>query len=267
MIALSFDPAFGDFNFAEYWDPALRSGPSNASLCQLVYKARRGDRFATRELAETMAWTLRPETWECFQRKHGHRPASHRDWFYAKLMQFFDILLYDELTVMEESGHSRKLEPEELLTPNLTITNTTGPYIQPDELEEALQAERHAEYHWYGLVQQILGNPADRMGSAQSWLRDQMAPSHDSPTRRSGWAKNQERDQIILNCLNRGMQPLFICEELDRLTIPTLPFLQNKGVPRWKDGWENAQTRNAIQQLFAKVPTRRNVVKPPDISK
>ena len=68
-----------------------------------------------------MAWTLRPETWECFQRTHGDRPISHRDWFYAKLVQFFDILLYDELTVNEANGHPRKLKPDELL-PRLTCT-------------------------------------------------------------------------------------------------------------------------------------------------
>jgi hypothetical protein len=159
------------------------------------------------------------------------------------------------------------LKPDELLTTNLTVTKGDGPYIQPDELEVALQAEMHAAYDWYSLVQQILSHPEDRLGAAQGWLRDQVAPSSDSATRRSGWNKNQERDQTILNCLNRGMQPALICDELDKLTISTPPSLQAKGVHRWKDGWENPKTRNAIQQVFAKVPTRRKVVKSTDISK
>ncbi len=268
MISFSLDPAFEDFNFCESWDPALRSGPSSASLYELVHKARHGDRIAAGEFAETMAWTLRPETWECFQRTHGHRPASHRDWFCAKLMQFFEILLYEELTVMEENGRSSKLKPDEPLTPDLKVSHGNGPFIQPDELEESLVAEKHAEYPWYGLVQQILSHPEDRLGAAQAWLRDQMAPSKDSiAPQRSGWTKNQERDQIIVNFLDRGVEPASICEELDLRAMPTLPAMKAKGVHRWKDGWVNPQTRNAIQQLFTKVPSRRTSVKSPHVSK
>jgi hypothetical protein len=267
MISFFLDPAFEDFNFCESWDPALRVGPSSANLYELIYKARQGSRVDAAEFAETMAWTLRPETWECFQRTHGHRPASHRDWFYAKLMQYFNILLYDELTVNEANGHTRKLKPDELLTPNLKVSHGNGPLIQPDELEESLVAEKHAEYPWFGLVQQILSQPDNRLGAAQAWLRDQMAPTDSIAPQRSGWTKNEERDQIIVNLLNRGVEPASICEELDLIAMQKLPSMKAKGVHRWKEGWANPQTRNAIQQLFSKVRKRKTVVKPSAISK
>ena len=60
-----------------------------------------------------MHWTLRPLAWECFQRAHGHRPVPHEHWFYAKLIQFFESLLYDELTITDSKGQRRKLQPNE----------------------------------------------------------------------------------------------------------------------------------------------------------
>jgi hypothetical protein len=68
MIAFDLDPAFADFNFSEWWDPALKDGPSASSLYKLVYQARKGDRFAAGKFADAMSWTLRPETWDCLQR-------------------------------------------------------------------------------------------------------------------------------------------------------------------------------------------------------
>ena len=69
----------------------------------MVHAARRGDRSAGFEFTDTMFWTLRPESFECFQRVHGPRAISYRDWFYAKLSQFLDILTYEKLA----SGRAR----------------------------------------------------------------------------------------------------------------------------------------------------------------
>lgn len=269
MISLDFDPAFADFNFSELWDPALRSGPSNSSLYKLVYRARKGDRPAAHHYADTMYWTLRPETWDCFQRLHGHRPISHRDWFYAKLIQFFDILLYEQLKILDTDGQPLKLQSDKLLQEDFTITGGDGPLTQPDELEQALAAEAYAQYPWYGLVQRVLENSANRGGAARAWLGEQrLARAGDQTEQsRSGWLKNQERDQIILNCLDRSLAPGLVCDELDKRTIRTLPGLQAKGIHRWKDGWDGLGTRNAIQQLFSKARKRRIAVKRRAISK
>jgi|HubBroStandDraft_6_1064221.scaffolds.fasta_scaffold62674_2 hypothetical protein len=268
MIGFELDPAFADFNFSEWWDPALRKGPSASSLYKLVYRARNGDRFAVGRFADTMYCTLRPETWDCFQRVHGHRPVSHREWFYAKLTQFVDMLVFDQLTVEEPNQHPRKLQPDELLDERLTVVGGAGPQIQQDELEQALVPERHAEYAWYRLVQITLGNSTDRAGAVRAWLTEQRIAWREDPTQqpRGGWSKNQERDQIILNCLNRCMAPDAICDFLDKQTILTLPALKNKGIRRWKEGWDSLETRKAIQQLFSKVPKRKKPVKPPAVS-
>lgn len=268
MVAFELDRAFPDFNFSEFWDPALRGGPSASSLYKLVYKARKGDRFAPGTFANAMYFTLRPETWECFQRSHGFRPVSHRDWFFAKLVQFLDILVYDELTIEEPNGQPRRLQPDELLREEFTVVGSVGPLTQQDKLEQALVPQLNDEYDWYGLVQRVLGNPADRAAAVQAWLREQRKAQDGSPTElpRGGWSKNQERDQIILNCLNRGMAPDLICNELDKRTIATLPALQARDIHRWSDGWADPRARNAIQQLFSKLRKRGITVKPPAVS-
>ena len=214
-----------------------------------------------------MYCTLRPETWDCFQRIHGHRPISHSEWFCAKLAQFFDILLYDVLTIEEPNGQPRKLQQEELLDQKFTVVGSVGS-TQPDDLEQVLAPELCAEYDWYGLVQKVIGSPTDRAGAVQGWLTEQRKAQDGGPTEppRGGWWKNQERDRIILNCLNRGMAPDLVCIELDKLTIPTLPALQTQSIHRWKDGWVHPKTRNAIQQLFSKLHDRKRPVKPPAVS-
>jgi hypothetical protein len=161
------------------------------------------------------------------------------------------------------------LQPDELLQEEFTITGGDGPFANPDELEQALEPEASTLYPWSGLVRRVLESPADRLGAAQAWLEEQRVAraGDDAEQPRSGWQKNQERDQVILNCLNRGLASELICEELDKRTIAALPSLQGAGTHRWKDGWNDPKTRNAIQQLFSKVRKRKIPVKPPAVSK
>src|SRR5215472_7947028 len=70
---------------------------------------------------------------------------------------------------------------------------------------------------------------------------------------RSQWNKNQERDRIILNCLERVMPREMVCEELDKRTISMLPGLCKKGLHTWKGAWQERVGRQAIQQLFSKL--------------
>jgi hypothetical protein len=87
------------------------------------------------------------------------------------------------------------------------------------------------------------------------------------PAGRRRWAKNRERDQIICNCLGRGMDRRQICEELDRRTIAELPSMQRHKIHRWVDAWDDPGFRNAIQRLFTKVFGCRKSVKPPLVSR
>jgi len=103
---LFLDREFPDFNFSATWDPDLRpgGGPSQLKLIQMVHGARLGERGAAAGFIETMYWTLRLESFECFQRVHGPCSISYRDWFYAKLSQFLDLLVYEQLAVAGPGG-------------------------------------------------------------------------------------------------------------------------------------------------------------------
>ena len=83
---------------------------------------------------------------------------------------------------------------------------------------------------------------------------------------RSQWNKNQDRDRIILNCLDRAMAREMVCEELDKRTISTLPGSCKKGLHTWKGAWQESVGRQAIQQLFSKLIKRQKAVKPLDVS-
>jgi hypothetical protein len=102
----------------------------------MVYQARKGNRLAAGQFADAMYCPLRPETRECFQRSHGFRPVSHRDWFYAKLVQFLDILVHDELTIEEPNGQPRTLLPDELLDEQFKVVGSARPGkgVQPNSL-------------------------------------------------------------------------------------------------------------------------------------
>src|ERR1041385_8599054 len=115
MSSLDYDSYFADFNRSETFDPAVRTGPKNDFLIRLVYKARQGDRFAPSEFSDTLRFTLRPETWECFQRIHGFRPLTHQDWFNEKVMQYCDILAYEQISVIDPQGNPRLMGASEVL--------------------------------------------------------------------------------------------------------------------------------------------------------
>ena len=137
--------------------------------------------------------------------------------------------------------------------------------VQPDELKDSLGSADNNCRLRCDLVETVSASSNDRLAVAQTWLRSQRAPDRNS-AESSGWAKNQERDQIIMNCLERGMKPELICQELDKRTIRTLPALEAKGIHRWIDGWVDLEARNSIQQLLRKMPRRAMGVKPLPIS-
>jgi hypothetical protein len=145
------------------------------------------------------------------------------------------------------------------------VVGGAGPLIQRDEFEQALVPERHAEYAWYGLVQITLGNSTDRAGAVRAWLTEQRIAWREDPTQqpRGGWSKNQERDQIILNCLNRCMAPDAICDFLDKQTIPTLPALKNKGIRRGKRAGIVWKPGKRFSSYSRKSQSARSLSSPP----
>jgi len=265
LLAFDLDPAFENFNFSGISDPTMKCGPSKSDLYRLVHKGRKGDRQALAEFADTVYWTLRPAAFDAFQREHGARAITYREWFYYKLFQFLGILLFTEILVVDDVGF-RSVEPDKAWEKGGSVIGGGGAVVQLDELQDALGPEDNNCGRWLSLARTVSESSDDRLAVVQEWLKSQRAPQANS-VKRSRWTKNEERDQIILNCLNRSMKPELICEELDKLTIATLPALGVRDMHRWADGWAEPEARKSIQQLISKLPKRAKLVKPPAVSK
>jgi hypothetical protein len=263
-FSLELDPAFEDFNFSRDWDPTMRYGPTSSELYRFVQICRKGSQIAGDEFADTMYWTLREAAFDAFQRSHGARAITYREWFYHKLFQFFRILLFTKAHVAGDSD-LYWVDSAEILEKGAIVIGCEGALVQPDELQDSLGPADNNCRLWCDLVETVSASSNERLAVAQAWLRSQRAPDTNS-AEPSGWAKNQERDQIIMNSLERGMKPELICQELDKRTIRTLPALEAKGIHRWIDGWVDLEARNSIQQLLRKMPRRAMGVKPLPIS-
>jgi hypothetical protein len=255
LLALDLDPAFQDFNFSWELDPTLKRGPTNSELYHLAQKGRKGDKNALGEFADTMYWTFREAAFDAFQRAHGARAITYREWFYHKLFQFFEVLLFTKVRVAGIS-EVRLVGADEVLEKGAIVISGDGPLIQLDELQDSIGPEHNIRPCWFDLAQVVSESSDDRLALAQKWLRSQRVPERNS-AKPSVWTKNRERDQIIMNCLDRDMKPEIICQELDNRTSPTLPALQTKGIHRWVDGWADPKARNRIQQLLSKLPRRQ----------
>jgi hypothetical protein len=262
MIPLlaEFDRAFLDFNVSETCDPTLKSdnGPSQLQLIKWVHQARQGDRDARFLFVDTMYWTFREPAFRCFERVHGARAMEYREWFYAKLLQFLNILVHEKLNVAETA-----IEVERPWEQGLTVLGTDGPAVAEEAIQAVFSPEQNDPEFWSSIVGSVCAARSDRLGV----LSQRMAEWGGRRPRqsRSGerdWHRNRERNQIIRNLHARGDAPAEICAELDRRTVPTLPAMQQAGVSRWVDAWNAPHFRNPIQQLFWKVEHPRKTVKP-----
>ena len=160
FIALDLDSDFCDLNICSLWDPTLKpgGGPSESALYKLAYQARKGERFAIGEFFDTLNWTLREETFECFQRIHGPRPIRYEHWFYSKLQQLLGIFLFDELLVygLEEYGAAGKPRTERPWDEGSHRLTGTQAEIQPYELAQAFSPQDWTEYDWMALLRSLL---------------------------------------------------------------------------------------------------------------
>jgi hypothetical protein len=257
------DPEFLDFNFSAFVDPELKPGhgPTQTGMYQLAIESRRGDRIAAAEFANTLCWTLRPVAFECFQRVHGPRPLEHRDWFYSKLFQFFEILLHDSVQVLG-NGREGSFGPPRTDRPWVEGRQTlrgAGPSIEPDELEEAFSPGDQERIDWLELVQFCArAAPETRLPYLRARLQ-QLGQGKQRSGR--GWSKNARRNQILVACIEEGRSALEICEALDKHLIPTTENMQKHGIATWLAAWEDAQFRRDVQSLISKVK-KRNSVKP-----
>jgi hypothetical protein len=267
LPSLDPDQDFNDFNFSFLWDPALQKGPGELQLLKLVHEGRRGRRSALAEFADAMYFTLRPQAFDSYQRFHGPVGFGHREWFHAKLSRFLEILLYQSLHVTGVVNDKLVHKTTDwTVEEGFTIISFDGETVQPDEIEEAVGPEHNVCREWLDLAQTITEHPEDRLKAAQEWLNKRRKENTSTSSQTSGWTKNRERNQIVGNCLSRGMERREICLELDKRTIPTLPSLQAKGLYRWADAWVNSEGGKSIQTLFSKALPCKKPVNPRVVS-
>jgi hypothetical protein len=255
------DPEFVDFNFSSFLDPELKpgNGPTPTNMYRMVIESRRGDLRAAAEFVNVLDWTLRPAAFESFQRVHGPRPIEHRDWFYSKLLQFFDILLHDRVEVLGNGpegyfGPPRTDRPWEEGRQTLC---GVGESIEPEELEEAFSPRDTERINWLELVRLCARSaPETRLPRLRARLQ---RLGQKKQRNGGGWSKNAQRTQIIVAGLEERKPALEICEALDKHLRPTTENMQKNGIGTWVAAWEDPQFRRDVQSLFSKVRKRRAV--------
>jgi hypothetical protein len=212
LFVLLDDAELRDYNFSKIRDPDLLAGhgPKETDLYRLVHESRHARRLSGTEFANAMYWTLRPATFEAFQRKHGPRPIEYRDWFYSKLYQFLSILVYEAVEVYglgPEAG-LETLHADDPWKQGCRVFRGEGPLIDAEELEASFTPgdNESEEGYWGEIVGKLAGAGENRFAVLQEWMREMRERRSAEPRRRRSWAKNQERDQVILSCLARGME-------------------------------------------------------------
>ncbi|MDP2997098.1 MAG: hypothetical protein Q8N47_06390 [Bryobacterales bacterium] len=261
MIPLlaEFDRAFADFNVSETRDPTLKAeiGPSQLQLIVWVHEARQGDREARSLFVDTMYWTLREPAFRCFERVHGARAMEYREWFYAKLLQFLNILVHEKLNLAETAT-----EVERPWEQGLTVLGTLGPAVDEEAIQAVFSPEQNNPEFWSPIVGSVCAAPSDRLGVLSQRMAEWGA-QRQRQLRSGGreWPRNRERNQIIRNLRARGAALEDICAELDRRTIPTLPAMQAAGVSHWVDAGNDPHFRRHVQQVIWKAVNRPKAVK------
>jgi hypothetical protein len=171
FVSLFSDRKFPDFNFSELLAPDLRpgSGPTELALIRFVYDARQGDRVASSDFADTMYWTLREESFHCFQAVHGPRSISYRDWFLAKLCQFLEILVYETLSVdgIGPGGELRSPGTDKPWQEGMLVLGPAGPPVQPPDVEETFAIADNTPKFWGEIVEEVCRASGSRLVALQ----------------------------------------------------------------------------------------------------
>ena len=265
FTSLELNPAFPAFNRSQILDPSFRSGPSHQGLFKLVYQARAGSQSAAMEFADVLHWTLREETFEAFQKVHGPLPIRYHDWFYSKLVQFLETLVYEGLSTsgLAPDGTSAQPKTDQPWNEGFTVLGSQGPWIEDADIEMAFTPADNTPETWVSLIRPVsatqdrlrrllqivalrLGNRSAKATTAPS------EPKTVTPTNKREWVKNEDRNRIICNLLARGEERRSVCEALDARTIGALPIMKQSNVHSWVEAWDNRRLRRSVQQLFAK---------------
>ena len=276
-VSLEMDRKLRNFNLCVYWDPCLDpTGPFPESrLLQSAYLIRKGDRGDLAEFADALARTIRPETFQAFQKIHGPRPISYSDWYCTKLEQFLGLLLYKELRVLGLGPHGEPGLPqtERPWEEGKGILYGELPVIQRDAIEQAFSPLEVNQIDWLAAIGHLAAAGPRGKEALERWLvrraarrKQRSDEPHGNkaghPTRKiQRQAQRREprhtRDTLIRTWLQIGVRRDQICQRLDQSSIPITRGMEKLGLTSWAAGWEDPEVRASIQTLISKA-------RPPD---
>jgi hypothetical protein len=118
-----------------------------------------------------MYWTLREETFRCFERAHGARPIRYDDWFYCKLTQFLELLVYERLSLTygPPPECAQKPETERPWEEGFLVLGPVEVYIEGD-VQAAFAPEDNDSTLWAEIVSEVSSAPGDRVAVLEGIL-------------------------------------------------------------------------------------------------
>ena len=229
-------PDFNDFNFSA---PPQATSVAHQELAQWVCQARDGNKWAIRQFASAMYWTLRPTAFEAYLRLHPGVPISYPDWFYSKVHQFCRVLLdSDPGTPFTERAQR-----------GIPIPDYSDAWLERDRLPETLQPDDNERLPWHEFVRTVSEQPEDRKGALWAWLKGQ----RQTPSTRKESPDTARRNNLIRQAHAKGQRGRQICEILDRNGVPTSDKMQEADVRTWTIAWDDPDFRNNVQQVISKA--------------
>ncbi len=290
---LHLDRHFRDFNLSPFGEPTLKagSGPSQSDLFKMAYLIRNGHHGEKSEFASVMECTLRKEAFEGFQALHGPYAIGYAEWFYAKIDQFFGILLYEKLLVwgMGKNGEQGEPKTNRPWEEGNGILDGHPALVDSRQLPAAFLPNDPEQIDWFRIVHELAAIQTNWTEALQRYLRrrtelvqrksqqtkqtrsgSHRAHAIDLPTEQDNGGGRRERsrtrnvrkrDSIILEGLEERVDRLEICQRLDDKGVPTTDKMRRDGYRRWTDAWANLDLRNNVQQIFSKTLARARSVK------
>jgi hypothetical protein len=249
---------FSDFNFFIRPDPNPQSRVSGWDLFWVVHRSRQGEASALEQLANTFLYTLSRRAAEAFSSEQ-QRPIEFEEWFDAKLEQLLNLLLYNAIRGYRYVRSDCTLrsvlieEPEE----GVDLLDPVGPQLDWSALRTVVHRDDRTD--WHGLVRAICSaeTGVGRVAAFEVWINEHWKKFRAPSQTESGWERNGVRDQVILDCLARGIKRPQIGTELDRQRIAvTLPALRDRGFTTYEAAWADKQGRQVLQQVYSKLDRR-----------
>ena len=245
-----------DHNFSDFLDRL-----DEVKEVFLEAKFREGYREGTIEpyFDPVIPLSLSPTSCLSFLRAYAKWPITERDYYLSKLFQYLylPIEIRYGIDYHDEDRVRRRLEgilgqiPDEVLR-ELHRWDWWSFYSDTCELDLDELCDRLSERlgDFTRSVRQGLPVREGVQGGAAGFRR-----------RRGRQPANVERDSIVVNCLDRGMERFQVCQTLDRKGFDTTGKMRAWGAERWVEAWADPNLRNTVQQVFSKAVKRSKAVK------